>query len=237
MNKDTPCIVAQRLRDQRKALGKTQKDIADKSGLSTKTINNLEHMTAPTLSVDTFIRLCDALECSADYLLGKDALPTHELSDIHALTNLTEDAIDSLMYRKVEAYKYGYSLTSENQLLIADLISYLITHIDEHLLQQYVESSAYYDIGKSMIADMREHGFLTDTDNYATSDTIRNTVMHESLARTAKIDLVDKIKLSIEEWMQSRLAWDVTRILEEINMTEGKGSYRTKEEILRDGMK
>ena len=103
MGKDTPCIVAQRMKEQRKALGKTQKDIAEKTELSTKTINNLEHMTAPTLSVDTFIRLCAALECSADYLLGKDALPTHELSDINALTDLTEDAIDSLMQRKVDA--------------------------------------------------------------------------------------------------------------------------------------
>ena len=45
MSKDTPCIVAQRMKEQRKSLGKTQKDIAEKTELSTKTINNLEHMT------------------------------------------------------------------------------------------------------------------------------------------------------------------------------------------------
>ena len=202
MGKDTPCIVAQRMKEQRKSLGKTQKDIADKSGLSTKTINNLEHMTAPTLSVDTFIRLCDALECSADYLLGKDALPTHELSDVNALTDLTEDAIDSLMQRKVDAYKYGITFDTYDQMLLANLISYVITHFDDHLLTEYVDSYAWSDIGDGIIQDKKNQGYKVKAVDDPLMEIIKSQAFYEKSARCAKIDLGNKFMRDLEEWVK-----------------------------------
>lgn len=152
MKRDEPCTIAQRMKEQRKTLGKTQKDIADKSGLSTKTINNLEHMTAPTMTVDTFIKLCDALECSADYLLGKDALPTHELTDIHALTGLSEDAIRELISRHTEHNEFDhepYSMfSSEERTEAINLISDLIINMDDTSLLKAIRNSAY-----SLLAD------------------------------------------------------------------------------------
>ena len=142
MNKDTPCIVAQRMKDQRKALGKTQKDIAEKTELSTKTINNLEHMTAPTLSVDTFIRLCDALECSADYLLGKDDLPTHELTDIHNMMGFSAEAIDKQMQR--ESYRKAIHHSDYN--LINDFISHMLINMNFDNVVRHIRSLAWKQI-------------------------------------------------------------------------------------------
>ena len=188
MKRDNPCMIAQRMKDRRNSLGKkTQRYIADKTGLSVKTINNLEHMTAPTLSVDTFIKLCDALECSADYLLGKDDLPTHELSDIHTLTGLSEDAIDTLMD------KVGY-------LMLADFISYVISHFDNDLLLEYIDSTAISNIYKDIISDEEEH-------NHNTSDElmmgiISNQKLNERSARCTKMDLGNKYMTNLEEWVK-----------------------------------
>ena len=144
MNKETPCIVAQRMRDRRKALSKTQGKLSQDTGLSLKTINSLEKMTAPTLSVDTFMRLCTALDCSADYLLGIDELPHHETTDIHAATGLSESAIEELMSCKKFSEtmkKKGYSFrTYEEE--VPQFISFLLTAMNGHLFHKHIEIGA-----------------------------------------------------------------------------------------------
>ncbi len=202
MKRDNPCMIAQRMKDRRNSLGKkTQRYIADKTGLSVKTINNLEHMTAPTLSVDTFIKLCDALECSADYLLGKDDLPTHELSDIHTLTGLSEDAIDTLMHRRIEASSdLHHCFDKVGYLMLADFISYVISHFDNDLLLEYIDSTAISNIYKDIISDEEEH-------NHNTSDElmmgiISNQKLNERSARCTKMDLGNKYMTNLEEWVK-----------------------------------
>ena len=149
MRENKPCIVAQRIRERRKcaAISMTQEELADKSGLSVKTINKIEHMVAPTLTVDTFVRLCAALDCSADYLLGIDELPHHEATDIQRLTGLSEAAIEELIRRNtmpdnMDGPEPFQGRSSDDNLEVVYFIDHLINNINEELLVHCILNAA-----------------------------------------------------------------------------------------------
>lgn len=62
-------IFRKRLREELKENGITTKELADKVGVSAEMITQY-YTTKKLPRLDTFIRICKALDVSADYLLG-----------------------------------------------------------------------------------------------------------------------------------------------------------------------
>lgn len=64
-------VFRNRLRDEIKQNGMTVKAIAEKVGISPEMVT--QYCTTKKLpSLDTFVRICKALDVSADYILGLD---------------------------------------------------------------------------------------------------------------------------------------------------------------------
>jgi transcriptional regulator with XRE-family HTH domain len=80
---DTTAFCRDRLREIRLLRGMTQGELAQATGLYETQISRLE-VSSHDPSVYTLVRLCRALDCSADYLLG--------LSDIVCEGKLVEVA-------------------------------------------------------------------------------------------------------------------------------------------------
>jgi len=55
--------VGQRYRDYRKRTGQTQKEVAEKSGLSVFTISSFENGSATGVTLASFIKLLRAIDC------------------------------------------------------------------------------------------------------------------------------------------------------------------------------
>lgn len=89
-----------RLKARRKLLGMTQGDLAEKTGISIKTINTWE--SGDDMKVgprsDHIISLCKALDCSFEYLFGGDEYPTLEHKQIQSEIGLSTKAIDRLRF-------------------------------------------------------------------------------------------------------------------------------------------
>lgn len=69
--------VAKRLRSRREQLDQTQYDLAQKTGLLPSAISHFESgRRMPTLA--NLLRLADALDVSADYILGRKNAPIPE---------------------------------------------------------------------------------------------------------------------------------------------------------------
>jgi transcriptional regulator with XRE-family HTH domain len=62
------CEMGKRISTRRKGLGMTQEDLAEKAGLTSQTISTAETGTK-ALRPQNIVKLCKALETSADYLL------------------------------------------------------------------------------------------------------------------------------------------------------------------------
>lgn len=62
-------VFRKRLREELKVNGITTKELADKVGVSAEMITQY-YTTKKLPRLDTFIRICKALDVSADYLLG-----------------------------------------------------------------------------------------------------------------------------------------------------------------------
>ena len=63
-------LFGQRLRQCRATARLTQEALAARLGVSQGWLSELETACQRTVQADTVVRLCWALECSADYLLG-----------------------------------------------------------------------------------------------------------------------------------------------------------------------
>lgn len=75
--------------------GMTQKDLSGLSGVSEQTISGWMRGTkVPRFAA--LVDVCNALECSFDYLTGHDTCTTHELQGVKKYTGLSEDAIRKL---------------------------------------------------------------------------------------------------------------------------------------------
>lgn len=59
-----------KLREGRKARGLSQKQLAERSGLSLRTVQKLEAGMQPP-ALESLRKLSDGLECSADFLIGR----------------------------------------------------------------------------------------------------------------------------------------------------------------------
>lgn len=208
--------IAYYLKQARKDKGLTQQELADCLGISRDSLIEYEKSGELKYPTRVFLSMCEILDCSPQYLMGIDKFHHRETTDINRLTGLSELAIDNLLLRRVGAIQWGYSLSTEDHLVLSDFISYLITHIDEHLLINYVESSAYCAIGKAAIEDAIANGHEDDI-RYPKSDISRDTQFHELNARDIKTELGKKFEAILEDWEKDRIDWDVERYLELIN--------------------
>ena len=95
-NFERKLIFGKRLKKARKAAGyRTQSQLAERLDITKDTVENWEQGKAyPT--IDGFLRLCDLLGCSSDYLLGRINEKDHDIQFIHDFTGLSEDAIEQM---------------------------------------------------------------------------------------------------------------------------------------------
>jgi transcriptional regulator with XRE-family HTH domain len=69
-----------RIRELRLQNGWRQQDLAARLNTNQQTVGRYETGTRG-LDVETILKLCEIFGCSADYLLGRSALPSPELSE------------------------------------------------------------------------------------------------------------------------------------------------------------
>ena len=69
-----------RIRELRKNQGWLQSDLANKLNTTAVSIGRYE-TEQRQLDPETILKLCKIFDCSADYLLGRSALPSPELSE------------------------------------------------------------------------------------------------------------------------------------------------------------
>jgi len=105
-----------RIRELRQARGWRQQDLADKLHLKKNTISRYETGSLG-LDADDISTLCDIFGCTADYLIGRSAVPYSVVTDAdaqllqtyHALPLEIRRAVDGLMapYRQAAEQKTG----------------------------------------------------------------------------------------------------------------------------------
>ena len=69
-------MIADKLHALRKDKGWTKRELARRSGLNEVHIAKIEGGTRKSLEVETLRKLCLALDCTADYLIGLEDDPT-----------------------------------------------------------------------------------------------------------------------------------------------------------------
>lgn len=92
-----PFFRGDRLKEQRKLHGFTQIALADKIGYSDKSVHNWEN-SITTPEPEALFKICDVLDCSMDYLLGRIDERTIDIHRICELTGLSSYAVESLIY-------------------------------------------------------------------------------------------------------------------------------------------
>lgn len=117
--KEMKRVLAQRLSELIKDRGLERKDLADMLYHKTNTVPGTK---GDTYSIDMVNKWCSSrsaefpspvamfqlatiLGCSIDYLYGKEDLPTHENTDIHNATGLSDKAINTLIRYKQNSEK------------------------------------------------------------------------------------------------------------------------------------
>lgn len=214
MKEQDICTVSKRIRERRKQLDMTQAALAEQLGVNTKTIVTIEQMPIPTFATDRFISLCNILDCSPDYLMGKDELPYREATDIHATTGLSVEAISVLSTMK----KYNDDKHDPISPLILAFISQLITDVDflvvERHIRAMVDVETYEEIAeKSNLKEIRkalEMRLLAehDADINPSTDTLEtlNSIQAVEDSKDNRQDIVDATAF--------RFSHDVTKVLD-----------------------
>ena len=70
--------LSDRLARMRAGRGMSLRELAERTGLKAQNISRVETGERKHVRSDTLQRLAEALDCSADYLLGRTDDPTHE---------------------------------------------------------------------------------------------------------------------------------------------------------------
>lgn len=111
-------IIGSRIKERRKALGMTQKALAAKISPGVRPeeaphlqISQWEHgKNIP--GTDALARLCNALECDMDYLLGAIDTPRRSTYDVIAQTGLSAEAVQRLQWMQEQEANAGLDLLS-----------------------------------------------------------------------------------------------------------------------------
>lgn len=119
-----------RLKERRKSLGITQAELAAEVGTSVKTINSWESESPKEGSgpkASNIISLCNALDCSFDYLFGASESPTEQHCLALEELGLSYEAVDHLRdfalskRSKIPAYSHdGKQLLDFYSLFLSD---------------------------------------------------------------------------------------------------------------------
>ena len=83
-----------RASSRRKALGYTQEQLAERINVSVQMISNMES-GKKAIRPENIVKLCIALEVSADYLLG---VPNNQTIDISLLTNSQSESVRRIIF-------------------------------------------------------------------------------------------------------------------------------------------
>lgn len=148
----------------------TEDKMADKIGISKSTYRNIKNGKTTNITVDTLQKLTKYFNCSADYILGIIKHPTHEKTDIHEVTGLSDQAIDTLkdihqMHDKNHGVDHKH-LPILNKLLASKKEAMDLLHWLEILI--YLDADlVIHKKGKNIYPDKNEpHGFrLIHKDN------------------------------------------------------------------------
>ena len=127
-----------RLREIRKKNGLKQEQLADKMRVALKTVQNWEQGKAlPPFEV--VIKLCDILQCDADYLIGRIDCQTHDNQFIQDWTGLNEETIEKLHNWKQcdDRRKKWCSFTS--QIIDDSRYDQIMSEMTEYAFYQYIE--------------------------------------------------------------------------------------------------
>ncbi len=92
--------IGERIKQRRKQLGLTQTELAKRlnPGVDNVTHNQVAHWEKHgTPEIDSLIRLCNALDCDMDYLLGAIDTPRRVTYDVVQETGLSGNAVDSII--------------------------------------------------------------------------------------------------------------------------------------------
>lgn len=131
----TPDKFGERLRDIRKEdLKESQAEFARRLGIGKSSLCQYEKGDRKP-DAEILRKMADALECTSDYLIGKEQAPTHENSDVCELTGLPAGAVEILheaVENKTKCYK-----------ILIDLFQYLL-HQDRVYLEKDINGEKVY---------------------------------------------------------------------------------------------
>lgn len=96
-------ITAENIIEWRKKRGFSTQKLADLSGLTRQTIHNIEHLVTPTPSVETVMKIADALNVPLDFIV-KDAL-SEKVKAAYDLINLYDRQLVAESPKRYKAKK------------------------------------------------------------------------------------------------------------------------------------
>lgn len=143
---------SERLMMLRRKKGLAQDELAQKIGVSSKTINSWEggkFANGGGLKVANIIALCNALGCDFDYLFGKIDLPTKIDTDIQTETGLSERAIDRLRDEGQESRVFRETLS---ELIESPLFYSLVLGIADYKRYMSFSPEMRADVGSENIS-------------------------------------------------------------------------------------
>lgn len=115
----------ERLKEQIKAKGYTRQQFADSIGVSTVTVQ-LWTSDKKKPTTEHLFRICEALNCDLDYLLGRIKEKTHDLQFVCDYTGLTSAAVEALKMMKNDPTAFGFDSEFFNAYVFShDTFAYL----------------------------------------------------------------------------------------------------------------
>lgn len=205
-------ILAERLTNLLEDRDMTQKELAEKSNISTSAISEWskwENTREPR--VGNLLPVAKALGVSMDYLLGADECKTPSNEEIHKITGLSDRAIDSLISTNrsmgTDNGTAAKRLAACNFLLERMNDTELFESIYRYLLGEFYFSKNKKDLGATVLYSKgprsEETEVLSFAENY--SHVYFSKVLQELslLKKTADEVKVEKEKADYEKWLKT----------------------------------
>ena len=104
-----------RIRELRQARGWRQQDLADKLHLKKNTVSRYETGSLG-LDSDDINTLCDIFGCTADYLIGRSAVPYSAVTDADAQLLQTYHALPLEIRRAIDGLMEPYRETAKEKM-------------------------------------------------------------------------------------------------------------------------
>lgn len=136
--------MGKRIKNRRKEKGYTQPVLAEKMGVSDRTIKDWEKGKLDgKVNMSNLLELFSILDIDMNYLLGND-YSTVKVQKMCEYTGLTEEAIKRLHYSQDSAFSLSHIINEYN-----NDFDYLIFEIKEYLINSVIEQKAKESIKKN----------------------------------------------------------------------------------------